>query len=175
MGAESDTAREWLAKITDGAPLGAFAHEEGRGTADPARIATTATVRPDGYVLSGEKRLVLGAGDAHVLVVTARLVGAGHADDELGLVLVTPDMPGVALTTYRTIDGRKAANCAFDDVRLASGDLLAADAASTITAVIEGALIALSAEAVGAMSALLETTASYAGTRQQFGVPIATF
>ena len=171
----SDTAREWLAKVVDGAALGAFAHEEGRGTADPARIATTATLGPDGYVLSGEKRLFLGGGDADVLVVTARMLGAGHADDELGLVLVTPDQPGVALTTYRTIDGRKAANCAFDAVRVVSANLLAADAASTIDAILEGALIALSAEAVGAMGALLETTASYAATRQQFGVPIATF
>ena len=175
MGGESDAARDWLAKIVDGEALGAFAHEEGRGTADPTRIATTATVGPEGYVLNGEKRLVLGAGDADVLVVTARLVGACHADDELGLVLVTPELPGVSLTTYRTVDGRKAANCAFDDVRVVSGNLLAADAVSTINAVIEGAIIVLSAEAVGAMGALVDTTASYAGTRQQFGVPIATF
>ncbi len=39
----SDTSREWLTKIADGEALGAFAHEEGRGTADPARISTTAT------------------------------------------------------------------------------------------------------------------------------------
>ena len=108
---ENDAARKWLAMITDGEALGAFAHEEGRGTADPARIATTATLGADGYLLSGEKRLVLGGGDAQVLVVTARLLGAGHAEDELGIVLVTPDVPGVSLTTYRTIDGRKAANC----------------------------------------------------------------
>jgi alkylation response protein AidB-like acyl-CoA dehydrogenase len=171
----SDTARKWLAKIAAGSALGAFAHEEGRGTADPARIATSATVDTDGYVLSGEKRLVLGGGEADVLVVTARLVGAGHTGDELGLVLVTRDQAGVALTTYRTIDGRKAANCTFDHVRVHSADVVAGEAASTITAIVDGALIALSAEAVGAMGALLEMTASYAATRQQFGVPIATF
>jgi alkylation response protein AidB-like acyl-CoA dehydrogenase len=169
---ESDTSREWLAKITDGEVLGAFAHEEGRGTADPARIATTATVGPAGYVLNGEKRFVLGGGDADVLVVTARLVGADHAGDHLGLVLVIPDVPGVSLTSYRTVDGRTAANFTFDD---AQAVLLVPDAAATITAVIEGGILALSAEAVGAMSALMDATASYAGTRQQFGVPIATF
>jgi alkylation response protein AidB-like acyl-CoA dehydrogenase len=169
---ESDTSREWLAKIADGEVLGAFAHEEGRGTADPARIATTATVGPAGYVLNGEKRLVLGGGDADVLVVTARLVGADHAEDDLGLVLITPDVAGVSLTSYRTVDGRKAANFTFYKARAV---LVAADATATIAAVIEGGILALSAEVVGAMSALLDTTASYAGTRQQFGVPIATF
>jgi alkylation response protein AidB-like acyl-CoA dehydrogenase len=169
---QSDTAREWLAKIADGEVLGAFAHEEGRGTADPARIATTATAGPAGCVLNGEKRFVLGGGDADVLVVTARLVGADHAEDHLGLVLVTPDVPGVSLTSYRTVDGRTAANITFDDAR---AELLVADAAAAITAVIEGGILALSAEAVGAMNALMDTTASYAGTRHQFGVPIATF
>jgi alkylation response protein AidB-like acyl-CoA dehydrogenase len=169
---ETAAAREWLAKIADGEALGAFAHEEGRGTADPARIATTATLGPDGYVLSGEKRLVLGGGDAQVLVVTARLVGAGHAENELGIVLVTPDVAGVTPTTYRTIDGRKAANCAFDAAPVA---LLASNAAAAIDGILEGAILALSAEAVGAMNALMQATASYAGTRQQFGVPIATF
>jgi alkylation response protein AidB-like acyl-CoA dehydrogenase len=106
------------------------------------------------------------------MVVTARLTGAGHADGELGLLLVTPDLPGVSLTSYRTVDGRKAANCVFDDARAV---LVAGDAAATIIAIIEGGILALSAEAVGAMSALLVATASYAGTRQQFGVPIATF
>jgi hypothetical protein len=169
---EIDTSREWLAKITDGESLGAFAHEEGRGTADPARIATTATFGPDGYLLNGEKRLVLGGGGAEVMVVTARLVGADHAAGELGLVLVTPDASGVSLTSYRTVDGRNAANCAFGDT---PSVLLARDAAVAINAIIADAILALSAEAVGAMSALLDTTASYAGSRQQFGVPIATF
>jgi alkylation response protein AidB-like acyl-CoA dehydrogenase len=169
---DADTSREWLAKIIDGESLGAFAHEEGRGTPSPARIATTATLGADGYVLNGEKRFVLAGGDADVIVVTARLVGAAHADDELGLLLVTPDAHGVSLTDYRTVDGRKAANCTFDDARAV---LLAADAAVSIDAIIDGAILALSAEAVGAMGALVDGTASYAGTRQQFGVPIATF
>ena len=161
-----------MAKIPDGEALGAFAHEEGRGTADPARISTTATLVEDGYLLNGEKRLVLGGGAADVMVVTARPVGPDHAEGELGLVLVTPDVSGLAVTSFRTVDGRQAANCTFDDARAV---LLAADAAATITAIIEGGILALSAEGVGAMKALVDTTASYAGTRQQFGVPIATF
>ncbi|WP_292975432.1 acyl-CoA dehydrogenase family protein [Mycobacterium sp.] len=168
----SDAARTWLDMISDGEALGAFAHEEGRGTADPARITTAATLGADGYLLSGEKRLVLGGGDAQVLVVTARLHGAGHAEGELGIVLLTPDVPGVSLTAYRTIDGRKAANCTFDEAPVT---LLAADAAEAIAGILEGAILALSAEAVGAMNALVANTVSYAGTRQQFGVPIATF
>ncbi len=115
---------------------------------------------------------MLGGGDADVMVVTARLLGGDHAEGELGLLLVTPEVPGVSLTSYRTVDGRKAANCVFGDAR---ATLLASDAVATIRSIVEGGMLALSAEAVGAMGALLDATASYAGTRQQFGVPIATF
>lgn len=169
---DGDSARGWLARIIDGTALGAFAHEEGRGTADPTRIATTATRDGDGYVLRGQKRLVLGGDDADLLVVTARLEGTGHRDGELGLLLVTRDTSGVSLTPYRTVDGRKAADCAFDAV---PGVLLATDALPVIMEIIEDAVVALCAEAVGAMAALLAMTATYAGTRRQFGVPIATF
>ena len=74
-------------------------------------------------------------------------------------MLVTPDVQGVSLTTYRTIDGRKAANCTFDAAPVV---LLASDAATAIDGILEGAILALSAEAVGAMNALVDMTASYA-------------
>ena len=40
---------------------------------------------------------------------------------------------------------------------------------------ISRAIVALCAEAVGAMGALLRQTSEYASTRKQFGAPIATF
>jgi alkylation response protein AidB-like acyl-CoA dehydrogenase len=60
-------------------------------------------------------------------------------------------------------------------VRLCSNALLAANADEMIARLVEGAIIALSAEAVGAMGALLEMTVNYAATRKQFGVPIGGF
>lgn len=104
---DNGPARDWLTKIVTGDALGAFAHEEGRGTADPARIATTAVLGSSGYAVDGAKRLVLGGGAAQLLIVTARLIGTGHAEDELGILLVTPDAPGwIRLLTPRSMDAR---------------------------------------------------------------------
>ncbi|WP_214401792.1 acyl-CoA dehydrogenase family protein [Pseudonocardia lacus] len=169
---EHPVARDWLARIVAGDAHGALAHEEGRGTPDPARVATRCRRSGDGYRLDGEKRLVLGAAHADVLVVTARIDdGTGG----LALLVVEPGASGVRITPFRTIDGRSAAHVGFDAVEVPAEHCLTTDAHAAITATLADAVVALAAEGVGAMTALLRRTAEYAATRKQFGVPIAGF
>jgi alkylation response protein AidB-like acyl-CoA dehydrogenase len=52
---------------------------------------------------------------------------------------------------------------------------LVRDAAGLIEQIVGDAVIYLAAESVGAMDALFRMTASYAATRNQFGVPIGSF
>lgn len=160
----------WLPRITSGSSRAAFAHEEGRGIARAAQIDTSAMRGDGGLVLNGTKRLVLDGDDADLLVVTARL-----DDGRPALVLVPPDAAGMSKRAYTTIDGRPAADLVFHDVALPSTALLSADAGTLIDDIVDQAIIALAAEAVGAMGTLLEMTASHAGTRKQFGVPIGSF
>ncbi|ROO86679.1 alkylation response protein AidB-like acyl-CoA dehydrogenase [Actinocorallia herbida] len=168
-------AEHWLGRLMAGEALAAFAHEEGAGTADPSLVAVSCTKAGGGYRLDGEKRLVLGGANADVLVVTARVDGAPGSPDGLALLVVEPGAPGVRITPFKTLDGRSAAHLAFDGVEIPADDLLTADAHGAITRTLDGAVIALAAEAVGAMTALLRQTGEYAGSRRQFGVPIATF
>jgi alkylation response protein AidB-like acyl-CoA dehydrogenase len=147
-----------------------LAHEEGHGTADITRIATELIPTDDGLLLNGEKRLVLGGTDADVLLVTARL-----PDGALAMLLVDPTLRGVGMECYSTIDGRRAANIRFENVRLAPDALIRSNADKAIQDIVHDALLALSAEAVGAMAALLTASVRYAGTRKQFGVPISSF
>jgi alkylation response protein AidB-like acyl-CoA dehydrogenase len=162
-------ARDWLTRIVAGEAHGALAHEEGRGTADPAQVAARCERSGDGYRLDGRKRVVLGAAHADVLVVTAR------AGDGLALLVVEPGTAGVRITPFRTIDGRSAAHVGFDAVEVPADHCLTTDAHAAITTTLADAVVALAAEAVGAMGALLRRTAEYATTRRQFGVPIASF
>ena len=163
-------AEEEAARLISGETLGAFAYEEGAGTGDPAWMAVKASAVDGGYALSGEKKMVLGGADADWLIVAARTGEGG-----LCLLRVDRGAAGVSVAPYRTIDGRKAANIRFDDVRLDASALLLADAEAAIRRVVETAMVVLAAEAVGAMGVLLESSAAYAGTRQQFGVPIGSF
>jgi alkylation response protein AidB-like acyl-CoA dehydrogenase len=81
----------------------------------------------------------------------------------------------VTATPFTTVDGRRAAHIGFDRAEVAPDALLAPDADAVVREVVARAIVALGAEAVGAMGELLRRTADYAATREQFGKPIATF
>ncbi|EAQ29140.1 acyl-CoA dehydrogenase family protein [Erythrobacter sp. NAP1] len=164
-------AAEWIERIVSGEAIAAFAYEEGNGTASPGMIATSAGVDTDGFALSGEKRIVIAGGDADVLVVAAKHEASG----KLALFLVDANADGLSISPYTTIDGRSAANIRFDDVQIGKDAVLIEDATDTLERIVAQAIIVLSAEALGAMGALLEITADYAMTRKQFGQPIAMF
>ncbi|MDD3444466.1 MAG: acyl-CoA dehydrogenase family protein [Zavarzinia sp.] len=165
-------AAVWLARILAGGALAAFAHEEGKGSPEASAIRSEANSVSRGFRLTGEKRLVLGGADADVLIVSARLSGG---EDSFLLLAVGAREAGVAVTPFRLIDGRHAAHVRFDDVEVPGSAVLALDGGDAIAAVIGDGMIALAAEAVGAMGALLQATTDYAATRKQFGRPIGSF
>ncbi|MEM6475259.1 MAG: acyl-CoA dehydrogenase family protein [Pseudomonadota bacterium] len=168
---EKPVAQEWIEKLAAGEALAAFAYEEGRGTSKPEMIAMSAKRGQHGYLLSGEKRLVIAGAQADVLVVVARIEGT----DTLGLFLVASDAPGLESRAYTTIDGRSAADMRFSEVAVTDDAVLHDNALEPLKAVLANAMIVQSAEAVGAMGALLTITGEYAMTRKQFGKPIAMF
>ncbi|WP_153502594.1 acyl-CoA dehydrogenase family protein [Cumulibacter manganitolerans] len=168
----SDPASRLLEAVIGGEAQVAFAHEEGAGTPAAAHVALTAREGAGGHRLTGRKELVLGAAQASAIVVTARLDGAARDPEGLALLLVDASAPGISFREYRTIDGRAAASVDLQDV---PAQLLAQDATEVIEEIIANGIIALAAEAVGAMNALLRQTIEYAATRQQFGVPIGSF
>lgn len=164
----SDEAAGWLEKVIGAESLAAFAYEEGAGTPSPQHVAMAATQSGDGYLINGEKRLVIAGSEADVLVVVARNGEGGP----LALFLVEGDAEGLTARSYPTIDGMSAANIHFNGV---SASLLLADASDALEAILENAITVQCAESVGAMGALLALTGEYAATRKQFGVPIASF
>lgn len=168
---------EILPAIADGTLTLAFAHGEPGGRFDLARIAATAARRGDGWTLSGHKAVVHHAQTADRLIVSARTAGAAADRDGITLFLVDPAAPGVTLRPYPTVDGLRAAEVILDGVPVAGADTLGTidSALPVIERVVDRALVALSAEAVGAMDATLRLTADYLKTRQQFGRPLAAF
>ncbi len=163
-----EAAGEWIEKLTAGEAVVAFAYEEGTGTPTPAMIGTRATSSKDGFKLSGEKRLVIAGAEADALVVAART----GEDGPVSLFLVSRDAPGLSVSAYTTIDGQSAARITFADTPC---EALLEDADEALEAILARAIIVQSAEAVGAMEALLAATAEYAMTRKQFGQPIMMF
>ena len=143
----------------------AFAHEE-RGNPTQARRTSA------GYVLHGAKKLVLGGAMAETLLLSARLDG-----DRIGVFVLPRQTRGLTLRPYRMVHGARAADVDLTEAAVPSSALLGGneDAAAAVEAVLQRAIAALSADAVGAIAAMVKATVDYAKTRVQFGQPIANF
>src|SRR6185295_9945470 len=81
----------------------AFAQLETDARYDLAHVATLATQRDGGYVLDGEKRVVVHGEYADILVVSARTGGEAGDESGIALFLVERRAPGVAIHGYRTL------------------------------------------------------------------------
>jgi pimeloyl-CoA dehydrogenase small subunit len=176
----SEAQRERLIpRIAEGSLKLAFAHVERQARYDLEDVATEAARAGDGggFVLRGAKSVVLHGDSADLLVVGARTAGGRRDREGITLFLVDPKAEGVAVRGYPTQDGQRAAEVALDGARVGEDAVLGEvdGALPLIERVVDGALAAVCAEAVGAMDALHGTTVDYLKTRKQFGVPIGSF
>jgi pimeloyl-CoA dehydrogenase small subunit len=155
----------------------AFAHVERQSRYDMADVSTSARQDGDAWVLNGAKSIVLHGDCADRILVTARVSGDRRDRMGVGLFLVDPAAIGVSRRGYATQDGLRAAELTLTGVRVSAGDMLGESGAAlpAIEHVVDEAIAALCAEAVGAMQVMHETTLEYLKTRQQFGRPIGQF
>ena len=167
----SDEQRALLDGVAAGERLLAFAHTEAgrRGSAahGSAALSTKASGQGDSWTITGRKSPVIAGDSADVLLVSAALPDGGA-----GLFLV--DASATTRTGYRTFDGQRGADIAFDNAPaqpLGAGG----EASATIAETVIRFQSALCAEAVGAMDESLRLTTEYLKTRKQFGVPLKTF
>jgi len=162
-----------LEGLGTGSRIAAVAHAELGTRYDLDRVRTIARPTADGWALVGTKALVLGAGASDTLLVSARASDNGGPS----VFAVPCRSPGVRLREYPTIDGRGAADVTLEDARVGADALLGKEGAATASLrdAHDLGLAALCADAVGAMKALVDTTAKYLQTRTQFGQPIGKF
>ena len=165
---------ELLPAMASGERIAVPAHFEADARYDLQRVATSARRSGGSWALKGRKSVVLHAPAADVLLVSARTSGEPGDADGISLFAVQREATGVALTPYRTLDGRCAAEVSLSD---APGALVGEEggAFGGICAAFDQGLAAICAEAAGALQATLDTTVEYTKTRHQFGVPIAKF
>ncbi len=163
--------------IIDGSKTFAFAQLEKNSRYDLHDVATTAKKKGAGWVIDGEKFVVLNGENADTLIVTARTKGERRDKSGIGVFLVPANAKGVTEKSYPTQDGLHAADITFTGVEVGADAAIGdpENALPLIERVVDEARIALCAEAVGLMDESLKTTVEYIKTRKQFGVAIGTF
>ena len=164
-----------LPKVAEGSLFLAFAHSERAARFDLAHVETTAIPTPDGWRLDGHKTAVLDGNAADRIIVSARLASDNGTPGKLCLFLVPSGTPGLGLRDFSRLGGGRACNLDLSGVHVAADALLGdgSDALSKVEAVVDRALAALGAEAVGIMQIMLDMTLEYTKVRQQFGRPLS--
>ena len=177
LGGGKAQCADLVPKITGGDLMLAFAHAERQSRYDLADVAASARREGAGYVLDGAKSLVLHGDSAGKFIVSARLSGGQRDRDGLALFVVDAAAKGVSTRGYATVDGLRAAEVTLAGVRVDAGAAIGepGKAYPLIERVVDTAIAALAAEAVGAMTAMHEQTVDYMKTRKQFGVTIGSF
>ena len=177
LGGSKALCADLVPKIAAGDLTLAFAHAERQSRYDLADVAASARHDGAGYVLDGAKSLVLHGDSAGMFIVSARLSGGRSDKDGLALFLVDAAAKGVSTRGYATVDGLRAAEVTLAGVRVDADAVIAEPgrAFPLIERVVDTAIAALAAEAVGAMAATHEQTVDYMKTRKQFGVTIGSF
>jgi pimeloyl-CoA dehydrogenase small subunit len=177
LGGSPAQRKAHLAEVVSGKKTMAFAQLEKDSRYDLGDVVTSAKKKGAGWVISGEKFVVLHGDSASTLVVTARTKGGQRDRDGVGVFLVPANASGVRIKGYSTQDGLRAADITFENVEVGADAVLgdAENGLPLVERVADEARVALCSEAVGAMDESLKTTIEYLKTRQQFGVNIGTF
>jgi pimeloyl-CoA dehydrogenase small subunit len=177
LGGSEQQRDTYLPKLAGGDLTMAFAHSEPQARYALSDVKTTARKDGDGYVLDGTKTLVLHGDSADAFIVSARISGSQRDTTGLALFIVDAAVSGLTRHGYATTDDQRAAELTLSDVRVPVSAALGppGSAYPLIERVIDIAIAAQCAEAVGAMSVMHEMTVDYLKTRKQFGVPIGDF
>ncbi len=155
-----------LEEIATGGKTVALAHGEAGGRYALDFVKAEAVKAAGGWEITGGKSVVVHGDSADVLLVSAR------TGDSVSLFKV--DGAAVERRAYPTIDGFPAAEITLSGV---AGELVGqeGDGLSRIEAAQRAAILAVSAEALGAMETAQAMTLEYIQNRTQFGQAIGKF
>jgi alkylation response protein AidB-like acyl-CoA dehydrogenase len=162
---------ETLGRVMAGERVLTLGHGEPDSRYTLSHVGTRAAQEADGWRITGAKAVVLNGFEADELIVSARIDGAADAEEGLGLFRVDPRQDGVARRSFSTIDGGTACEITLGGV---AGEPIGTpgEAFPMIERAVGRGILALCAEALGAMETAKDLTLEYLKTRVQFGKPI---
>lgn len=171
--------RAWLPRLASGDALGCFGLTE-PGTGSDAGALTTRAVRDgDDYVIDGSKMFITNGTWADLVLLFARTGGApGHKG--ISAFLVPADTPGLtrrAVHGKLGLRGQATAELTLEGVRVPASAMLGPEGKGfsvAMSALAKGRM-SVAAGCVGIAQAALDAAVRYAGEREQFGKPIASY
>ncbi|MEU7020896.1 acyl-CoA dehydrogenase family protein [Streptomyces sp. NPDC046203] len=173
--------RTWLPRLAAGDALGCFGLTEPGTGSDAGNLATRAVHDPatGTYAISGTKMFITNGTWADVVLLFAR-TGDDPGHRGVSAFLVPADTPGLtrrAIHGKLGLRGQATAELVLDGVRVPESALLGPEGkgfAVAMSALAKGRM-SVAAGCVGIAQAALDAAVRYAGEREQFGRPIASY
>jgi acyl-CoA dehydrogenase len=160
----------WLPKVVTGEALAALGLTEPVAGSDLKSVTTELHADGEGFLLRGAKSFISNGGAAAFYTVLAR-DGDGHT-----MVIVPADSPGLEIeATPEIIAPHVLAELEFHDVPVAPEAVLGTRGRGfdLVMATLSVFRVSVAGASLGLGQASLEEAARHAGTREQFGRPLA--
>lgn len=169
--------KKYIPALATGEMVGAFALTEPDAGSDASRVATTAVVKGDEYVLNGVKTFITNGGMADVYIVFASL-NRDKGIKGITAFLVEKTREGFSIGKKEEKMGIRASSTTeliFENCRIPKENLLGREGEGFKIAmqVLDSARIGIGAQAVGIAQGAYEEAVKYSKIRVQFGKPIA--
>ena len=176
-GASESLKNEILPGLIEGTKQLSFAYAEQQSRFDLEDVITSARKEGDGFVLNGQKSMVQNAETADHIIVAARTSGGQIDEDGITLFLIDTNSEGLSMDNFPTVDGLRASEIILENVSVSEDRVIGNidEGFEILQSVANDAILALSAEAVGAMEVLYKDTVEYTQQREQFDHPMSEF
>jgi alkylation response protein AidB-like acyl-CoA dehydrogenase len=162
--------QKYLPQIASGEAIWTLAYTEPSGRFDLDAIELEAKKGAGGYVLNGTKLFVPDAHVSDFMTVVAKVGG------KPAMFIVETKGKGVSTTVLKTIADDKQCEVVFENVEVASDNLLGGEnGEEALKAIICKATVTECAYLVGLAQMDFEISVNYAKERVQFGRPIGSF
>ena len=155
----------------------ALAYAEPQSRFNLSDVVTEAKEEGENFILNGYKSVVMNGPSAEKIIVSARTSGSQMEEEGISLFIVDAASEGLNRTNYKTVDGKRASDITIENLSVSKENIIGPinSGFAILDSAIDTAILAISAEAVGAMEVLYKTTVEYTKTREQFGTAIGKF
>lgn len=171
--------KKYLPILAKGEKIGAFAGTEPNAGSDLGAMQTTAVLKGDKYIISGDKTFITSGPKAGIIIVFA-LTDKSAGSKGISAFIVENTMKGYKVGSIfdkMGINANLVSELIFEDMEVPKANLLGKEGEGFKIALsaLDGGRIGIAAQAVGIAQAALDESITYSKQREQFGKPIAKF
>jgi alkylation response protein AidB-like acyl-CoA dehydrogenase len=173
--------QQWLPKMAAGTAIAAVAMTEPGTGSDLQGVQTRATLVGDDYVINGSKTFISNGTHSDLIVVVAKTGNTGKGSQDISLIIVEGDRPGLSKSRPLRKVGLHAQDTTmlfFEDLRVPKENILGGVPGQGFFQLMKELAwerLGIAGNSIAGAQAVLEHTLEYTRGRSVFGKPIFDF